>query len=142
MKKTYHYDHRVYVVHMTFLSWGGHSIDQAQKNGDTDRSLVDKAIRSLDAMHQRGVIHNDVRPANMLFNPETKGVMMIDFERALLVELPRRPLAQLAPNKRALELKSTNAKKGMCYSNKKRRLADRFSEDIELARGCFSHNAQ
>ncbi|KAF5966606.1 reticulocyte-binding protein 2 like protein a [Fusarium bulbicola] len=27
MKKTYHYDHRLYVMHMTFLSWGGHGID-------------------------------------------------------------------------------------------------------------------
>ncbi|KAI7909505.1 hypothetical protein M9X92_011598 [Pyricularia oryzae] len=36
----------------------------------------------------------------MLFNAETSGVMMIDFERALLLEPPRPPLVQLASNKR------------------------------------------
>uniref|UniRef100_A0A0C4DJQ0 EKC/KEOPS complex subunit BUD32 n=2 Tax=Fusarium oxysporum TaxID=5507 RepID=A0A0C4DJQ0_FUSOF len=101
MNKTYYYDHRAYVVHMTFLSWGGCSIDRAQRIGDTDRPLEDEAIRSLRAMHREGVVHKDVRLANMLFNPETNRVMVIDFERALLLKPPRRPLAQLVPNKRA-----------------------------------------
>ncbi|KAJ9417921.1 hypothetical protein QL093DRAFT_2565880 [Fusarium oxysporum] len=101
MNKTYYYDHRAYVVHMTFLSWEGCSIDRAQRIGDTDRPLEDEAIRSLRAMHREGVVHKDVRLANMLFNPETNRVMVIDFERALLLKPPRRPLAQLVPNKRA-----------------------------------------
>uniref|UniRef100_A0A0D2YCW3 non-specific serine/threonine protein kinase n=1 Tax=Fusarium oxysporum (strain Fo5176) TaxID=660025 RepID=A0A0D2YCW3_FUSOF len=111
MNKTYYYDHRVYVVHMTFLSWGGCSIDRAQRIGDMDRSLEDEAIRSLRAMHREGVIHKDVRLANMLFNPETNGVMVIDFERALLLNPPRRPLAQLVPNKRAWKSETMDGKK-------------------------------
>uniref|UniRef100_A0A0D2XL66 Protein kinase domain-containing protein n=1 Tax=Fusarium oxysporum (strain Fo5176) TaxID=660025 RepID=A0A0D2XL66_FUSOF len=59
MNKTYYYDHRAYVVHMTFLSWGGCSIDRAQRIGDTDRPLEDEAIRSLRAMHREGVVHKD-----------------------------------------------------------------------------------
>ncbi|KAJ3453860.1 hypothetical protein MRS44_018492 [Fusarium solani] len=54
MNKIYYYDHRVYVVHMTFLSWGGCNIDKAQNIGDINRSLEDEAIRSLRAMHREG----------------------------------------------------------------------------------------
>ncbi|KAK6818956.1 uncharacterized protein PG998_014272 [Apiospora kogelbergensis] len=36
----------------------------------------------------------------MLSNAETNGVMLIDFERSSLLQPPRRPLAQLVPNKR------------------------------------------
>ncbi|EXK75729.1 hypothetical protein FOQG_19506 [Fusarium oxysporum f. sp. raphani 54005] len=130
MNKTYYYDHRVYVVHMTFLSWGGCSIDRAQRIGDMDRSLEDEAIRSLRAMHREGVIHKDVRLANMLFNPETNGVMMIDFERALLLKPPRRPLAPLVPNKRAWKSETMDAKKVTGDSSKRSRPSQSFSEDI------------
>ncbi|KAK2468561.1 hypothetical protein H9L39_19720 [Fusarium oxysporum f. sp. albedinis] len=138
MNKTYYYDHRVYVVHMTFLSWGGCSIDRAQRIGDMDRSLEDEAIRSLRAMHREGVVHKDVRLANMLFNPETSGVMVIDFERALLLNPPRRPLAQLVPNKRAWKSETMDAKKVTGDSSKRSRPSQSFSEDIWLAKTAFS----
>ncbi|KAH7118371.1 hypothetical protein EDB81DRAFT_848105 [Dactylonectria macrodidyma] len=137
MNKIYYYDHRVYVVHMTFLSWGGCSIDKAQKIGDINRSLEDEAIRSLRAMHREGVIHNDVRLANMLFNPETNGVMVIDFERALLLKPPRRPLAQLVPNKRAWKSETMDIKKVTGDSSKRIRSSQSFSEDISLAKMAF-----
>ncbi|KAH7111742.1 hypothetical protein B0J13DRAFT_600437 [Dactylonectria estremocensis] len=53
MGRIYYYDHRVY---------------------------VGMAMRSLRAIHQRGVVHRD-----------TNGVMIIDVERALLLEPPRHP---------------------------------------------------
>ncbi|EXA28898.1 hypothetical protein FOVG_19529 [Fusarium oxysporum f. sp. pisi HDV247] len=137
MNKTYYYDHRVYVVHMSFLSWGGCSIDRAQRIGDMDRSLEDEAIRSLRAMHREGVVHKDVRLANMLFNPETSGVMVIDFERALLLNPPRRPLAQLVPNKRAWKSERMDAKKVTGDSSKRSRASQSFSEDIWLAKTAF-----
>ncbi|WKT54427.1 hypothetical protein QSH57_005011 [Fusarium oxysporum f. sp. vasinfectum] len=137
MNKTYYYDHRVYVVHMTFLSWGGCSIDRAQRIGDINRSLEDEAIRSLRAMHREGVIHKDVRLANMLFNPETNRVMVIDFERALLLKPPRRPLAQLVPNKRARKSETMDAKKVTGDSSKRSRASQSFSEDIWLAKTAF-----
>ncbi|KNB19274.1 hypothetical protein FOXG_16420 [Fusarium oxysporum f. sp. lycopersici 4287] len=137
MNKTYYYDHRVYVVHMTFLSWGGCSIDRAQRIGDMDRPLEDKAIRSLRAMHREGVVHKDVRLANMLFNPETNRVTVIDFERALLLKPPRRPLAQLVPNKRARESETMDAKKVTGDSSKRSRASQSFSEDIWLAKTAF-----
>jgi hypothetical protein len=138
MNKIYYYDHRVYVVHMTFLSWGGCSIDNVQKTGDINRSLEDEAIRSLRAMHREGVIHKDVRLANMLFNPETNRVMVIDYERALLLNPPRRPLAQLVPNKRARKSETMDAKKVIGDSSKRSRPSQSFSEDIWLAKTAFS----
>ncbi|KAM4061387.1 kinase [Hirsutella rhossiliensis] len=87
LKRTYYYDHRVYVVHMTFLSWGGDVIDEAKIAASTRRILEAKALASLRAIHEEGVVHKDVRSANMLVNKETDGVMMIDFERAMLLEL-------------------------------------------------------
>jgi serine/threonine protein kinase len=137
MNKIYYYDHRVYVVHMTFLSWGGCNIDKAQNIGDINRSLEDEAIRSLRAMHREGVIHKDVRLANMLFNPETNGVMVIDFERALFLKPPRRPLAQLVPNKRAWKSETMDANKVTGDSGKRIRSSQSFSEDIWLAKTAF-----
>ena len=103
MNKIYYYDHRVYVVYMTFLSWGGYSTAEAEKHSSTKQSLEQEASLSLQAVHRLGVLHKDVRPANMLVNSETGGVMMIDFERAELPKRPRQALAQLVPNKRAWE---------------------------------------
>ncbi|EXK76918.1 hypothetical protein FOQG_18355 [Fusarium oxysporum f. sp. raphani 54005] len=105
--------------------------------GDMNRSLEDEAIRSLRAMHRKGVIHKDVRLENMLFNPETNGVMVIDFERALLLKQPRRPLAQLVPNKRAWKSETMDAKKVTGDSNKRSRSSQSFSEDIWLAKTAF-----
>ncbi|KAH0424815.1 hypothetical protein CcaCcLH18_11313 [Colletotrichum camelliae] len=97
LNRIYYYDHRVYVVHMMFLSWGGEDL----RNVDVGQAQIQRAaMRSLHAVHSRGVEHRDIRSPNMLFNVEVKGVMLIDFERALLLERPRRPLAQLVPNKR------------------------------------------
>lgn len=39
-------------------------------------------------MHRADVVHKDVREPNLLYNPETKSVMIIDFERSALVEQP------------------------------------------------------
>ncbi|OBS15915.1 hypothetical protein FPOA_13328 [Fusarium poae] len=137
MNKTYYYDHRVYVVHLTFLSWGGCSVDGAQRAGGMGRSLEDEAIRSLRAMHRERVVHKDVRLANMLFNPETGGIMVIDFERALLLNPPRRPLAQLVPNKRAWQSETMDGKKVTGDSSKRSRSSQSFLEDIRLAKTAF-----
>lgn len=48
----------------------------------------------------QSILGKDVRTPNMLFNAVVKGIMLTDFKRALLLERPCRPLAQLVPNKR------------------------------------------
>jgi thiamine kinase-like enzyme len=135
MNKIYYYDHRVYVVHMTFLSWGGSSMAEALNVGETAKSLQNMAIRSLRAIHQEGVIHKDVRLANMLLNREINGVMMIDFERASLLEPPRLPLAQLVPNKRRRKLETMDHKNAAGKSSD--RVTREFSEDIHMAKTVF-----
>ncbi|EXA29644.1 hypothetical protein FOVG_18888 [Fusarium oxysporum f. sp. pisi HDV247] len=98
--KTYYYAHRVYVVYMAFMSWGGHCVDKFQLGNDGMMQLEAKTRTSLTALHGRGVIHKDIRAANILYDPRTDNVLLIDFERAVLLDKPRHPLAPLVPNKR------------------------------------------
>lgn len=98
--RTYYYDLRVYIVHLSFLSWGGESLDCAGNLCKMDKSLEGEALRSLRELHMEGVVHLDVRKVNALINHETGRVMIIDFERASILEKARRPPA-LVPNKRS-----------------------------------------
>lgn len=140
MDRIYYYDHRVYVIHMTFLSWGGHDLDPTETAGGADEQLQGKAMQSLHAIHQQGVVHKDVRTANMLFNAEVNGVMMIDFERALLLEPPRRPLGQLVPNKRRRkpETGDGSSSKSVEKSSHRGQGSRGFSEDIGMMKMAFS----
>ncbi|KAG6092897.1 hypothetical protein E4U31_007021, partial [Claviceps sp. LM219 group G6] len=49
-------------------------------------SVVDEGIRALKAVHNEGVRHCDVEWGNVLFHPETEGIMVIDFDRAELFD--------------------------------------------------------
>jgi hypothetical protein len=100
VQRIYYYDHRVYVVYMAFLSWGGCSLSEARTARVPKDKLRELAVQSLRAVHRERVRHKDVRDANMLFNEET-GVMMIDFERAEMGDPQRQALAPVIPNKRA-----------------------------------------
>ncbi|KAL3292594.1 Protein kinase-like domain protein [Colletotrichum asianum] len=70
----YCYDHRFYAIHMIFLSWGWLALHAS-------------------------ILSKDVRTPNMLSNAVVKGIILTDFERALLLERPWRPLAQPVPNR-------------------------------------------
>ncbi|KAH7215408.1 hypothetical protein DER44DRAFT_655423, partial [Fusarium oxysporum] len=124
-------------LHILFLSWGGDGLVDALKSGDTGKNLQNMAVTSLRAMHQEGVIHRDVRLENMLFNREVNRVMMIDFEKASLVEPPRLPLAQLVPNKRKQRSEEKECKNVAALSCNARRASRGFSEDIINARMVF-----
>ncbi|KAF5136248.1 hypothetical protein E5D57_000008 [Metarhizium anisopliae] len=129
MNKTYFLDLRVYIVHLTLLAWGGESLYEAQGAVYITEQQVKGSLR---AMHDHGVIHNDVRAENILLCRETNGVMMIDFERAVLLEPPRRALAKMAPNKRILQDTPGERK-----HHKSRRVTRCFSEDILMASDLF-----
>ena len=94
MDEIYYYDHRVYVVHLTCMSWAGRKLEGMEATSDRAKELAEQTLQSLKLMHQAGVVHRDVREANLLFNPETNGIMIIDFERSSLVAPLRRALAQ------------------------------------------------
>ncbi|KAI0165304.1 hypothetical protein GGR52DRAFT_581939 [Hypoxylon sp. FL1284] len=93
MGRTYYYDHRVYIKYMMFLSWAGTKLDRSVS--------VDRVVGCLRAIHREGIVHGDVRGANVLSDPTTGRVMLVDFERASIVKSIRRPLGQVVPNKRA-----------------------------------------
>ncbi|KAI0380364.1 hypothetical protein F5Y04DRAFT_271383 [Hypomontagnella monticulosa] len=91
MNKIYYYDFRVYVVYIVLMSWGGVAIDSSVD--------IDKVRGCLHAIHNNGVAHRDVRRWNVLSDPRTGQVMIVDFERASFVKLARPPLAQVVCNK-------------------------------------------
>lgn len=66
--------------------------------------MVAQATSSLRAIHQLGVLHRDAMPRNMLWNTESSGVIVVDFERAEIVERKRAKkrveLETLSPNQR------------------------------------------
>ncbi|WP_413172164.1 AAA family ATPase [Anabaena azotica] len=51
---------------------------------------------SLEILHQHHIIHKDIKPSNILINPETKKIKLIDFSIASL--LPRETQVLLNPN--------------------------------------------
>ncbi|OHE90288.1 hypothetical protein CORC01_14417 [Colletotrichum orchidophilum] len=109
INRTYFYDHRVYVVHMTFLSWGGHDLYEIKRVEGGDKHLEAMKTRLLHAIRDQGVQHNDVQDENMLFSEEVERIMMVDFEMAQFVEPHRPPLEQLVPNKRRRTRKATKS---------------------------------
>lgn len=64
---------------MLFMSWAGESTVI-----DSDPSLEyyvhPEAIRIRDKLRALGVEHNDLRPPNVMQNPQTKARMLIDFD--------------------------------------------------------------
>ncbi|KAI0397976.1 hypothetical protein F5Y17DRAFT_257027 [Xylariaceae sp. FL0594] len=138
INRTYHYDHRVDIIYMMFLSWGGYSLHEVQVGEREQQRLVTSLSRVLRAVHQEGVVHKDVRGPNILRNPKTGDVMLIDFERALLLDPPRRPLGLLVPNKRkrAWSQEIVNEKGGTRCVNKAK-VGRHFAEDRAMARMAF-----
>ncbi|KAG6043242.1 hypothetical protein E4U17_001023 [Claviceps sp. LM77 group G4] len=94
MDKDYWIYFETKVVHMMFVSCGGilfhvHKAGMTQLETLHDVRWVDEGVRALKAVHKEGVLHCDVRWGNVLFNSETKGIMIIDFERAELLGATR-----------------------------------------------------
>ncbi|GAP88623.1 putative protein kinase-like domain [Rosellinia necatrix] len=130
LNRTYYYDFRVDIVHLCFMSWGGLSLKDGQ-DLDTNRStLQHMAIGAMRAIHQQRVVHKDARYENILFNPQTGGVMLIDFERSQLLDMPRPVLATLELNKRRRARKLKGRTKSVGYSGD-------FSADLAGVEAAF-----
>ncbi|KAJ6437107.1 glycoside hydrolase family 5 protein [Purpureocillium lavendulum] len=129
LDRIYYYDHRVYIVHLTLVSWGGESLREARGPMPTAEEQVK---RILHAIHQRGVTHRDVRAPNILLCEETGGAMIIDFERAQLLDPPRPPLAEMTLNKSSLSGETDKRKR-----QKQRHAGQCLREDILMASRLF-----
>ncbi|KAJ8127507.1 hypothetical protein O1611_g6127 [Lasiodiplodia mahajangana] len=137
INRTYYYDYRVDIIHMTFLSWGGQSLYKMQIEECEKKELETSLSRLLEAIHQEGVAHGDVRKPNVLHNSETGGLMLIDFERATLFDRPWQPLGELFPhNKKAINARTVAGKK-RTVSADMARLGRQVYEDRSMAMGVF-----
>jgi predicted ATPase/signal transduction histidine kinase len=82
--------------------FGGISLKEWTGQGKTVKSLVEFfqiAIalgNTLDILDRHRIIHKDIKPANILINPDTKEVKLIDFSIASL--LPRETQTLINPN--------------------------------------------
>jgi predicted ATPase/signal transduction histidine kinase/GAF domain-containing protein len=69
------------------------------KNAFSLREFLEVAIalcNTLDILYRERIIHKDIKPSNILINPETKQVKLIDFSIASL--LPRETQTLINPN--------------------------------------------
>jgi hypothetical protein len=83
--RPYFLDFGVRIVHMLLMSWAG---EQARK--DLMQAMgLDLAVETSGAVTKMldcGVGHGDVRPPNVLWNPEIRNVVLVDFERSEILK--------------------------------------------------------
>ncbi|MEG4801629.1 AAA family ATPase [Microcoleus sp. ARI1-B5] len=83
--------------------FGGISLKEWTGKGETAPSLADffqiaiAIANTLDILYRQRIIHKDIKPANILINPQTKQVKLIDFSIASL--LPRSTQTLMSPNR-------------------------------------------
>lgn len=101
----FYYDTGVRIMHFLLLSWAGKCLDDSKTAPGIDRQTwTMDLVRAVNAIHGAGVLHQDIRMPNLLWNEETKRVMVIDFEGAEIVkaktEAVRQVLAPISPNRK------------------------------------------
>ena len=88
LQTTYFLDVGVKIIHMMFMAWGGFSLlDQSPSVSST--YLEQEKQRSISEVQRLGVLHNDERLDNMLWDESAQRVMLIDFERAAIQTVKR-----------------------------------------------------
>ena len=106
---TYFYDFGVWVRYLMFLSWAGDSVDKVKVSTDMNEKWSKEMGQLLQQLHASGVVHGDVRGANVLWNGNAQSLMLIDFDRAVILKSPRLPLAPISPNKKRPRLKGNQS---------------------------------
>ena len=91
--------------------FGGSSLDKIpdfEKQPVTDILRVGAAVATtIGTIHSAGIIHNDINPANIVFNPRNRDIQIIDFNRSKIFsgkgfpvkdpELPEGALPYISP---------------------------------------------
>lgn len=86
LAKTYFLHGAGEIRHMLIMAWGGKSIAETTQS---DRRQME-IRRSMKEIRALGVIHQDLRPDNILWNEELERALIIDFHDATLD--PRLPI--------------------------------------------------
>jgi hypothetical protein len=71
--------------HMLLMGWGGEDLSHAKPEKSLDHAIS----RSLKEILSLGVLHQDLRPENILRNAELNRALIIDFHRCALDPRPR-----------------------------------------------------
>ena len=101
LNKPYYYDAGICIIHMLLLSWSGECLDGSRIPNGTERQMwTSDLVHAVNAIHGAGVLHRDIRMSNLLWNEETKRVVVIDFERAKIVKAIRPALLPMSPNRK------------------------------------------
>ncbi|KAI9738100.1 MAG: hypothetical protein M1818_005528 [Claussenomyces sp. TS43310] len=98
----------VRIIRMLLMSWGG---EEAHRSS-FDRILDADTSSAVERLREHGVEHNDVRPPNVLWNPELQSVMLVDFERSVILsEILKRAstLQEVSPNRKRKRFGSKEA---------------------------------
>ena len=80
------HDHRPYLV---IEDSGGADLKTLQKSGalkvDQLLKIAVKTASALDEIYQAHIIHKDIKPSNILYNPETGVLKLMDFSSASII---------------------------------------------------------
>ncbi|KAL5328001.1 hypothetical protein ACEPPN_005707 [Leptodophora sp. 'Broadleaf-Isolate-01'] len=98
--RPYFLDFGVRIVHMLLLSWAGERAPQ-------DLMLAAETSAAVTKILDCGVEHGDVRPPNVLWNPEIGNVVLVDFERSEILKQVS-VLQETSPNRKRKHLHSSN----------------------------------
>lgn len=105
LRDTYVYGLGCRLTYFLFMAWGGRVLvkKRERKNEKYSRGLR----HALQAIHKRGVVHTDIRPANVLWDDKTERLMIIDFERASIDDELHSDLAPFihVPKRRSKRIK-------------------------------------
>lgn len=126
LERPYYYEGIAKLVHVMFLGYGGTPIFRQWRELDQHSALgqVEKCLR---AIHERGVLHRDVMPRNILWDFDSGRVTVIDFERAKVMR--NRPiLGQLSVNRKRRQQHGACGKKHTKYNERL------FAQEVAEAR--------
>jgi hypothetical protein len=100
--RPYFLDLGVRIVQMLLMSWAG---EQARKDLmlTMGRDLAAETSGAVTKMLDCGVEHRDVRPPNVLWNPEIRNVVLVDFERSEILK-QMEVLQETSPNRKRKHL--------------------------------------
>lgn len=112
LEKPYRYEGIAELEHMIFLSYGGMRLDKLldELTSKDKLFIAEQLDRSTKAIHDLGVLHTDLELRNMLWDESRQQLMVIDFERAQVLQ-SRRILGDIPANQWSTTKASTDAAK-------------------------------